>query len=193
MKKYIKNIIWLTSKQLLREHVYSLAEFLLSLIFSISIYIKFYYFILPEVSSDVRTKLSGDVLSITLSIMMLFGIIVFILISLIYNNNRTKTFGIMRGVGARTGFIFSLLFCGNIFIMLSSAIVGLTLSIIFFNPGAEYLERMYSISVTSDWNNLFISVLITLAAVIVISAVTSLITSFKILHTDPYEVIRSRE
>lgn len=193
MKNNLINILWFSSKQIMREHFYSLAQFLLSIVFSISMFVKLYYFNLPDVSPEVRMKLSGDVLSTTLTVMMLFSVIVYILISLIYNKHRTKTFGVMRGVGARRGFVFLLLLMENFIILITSTLIGLIFSIIFSTPGARYLERMYSVSVVSNFSDTLIAVAFTLLAVIALGIITAVLTSSKIIFGDPYEIIRSRE
>jgi ABC-type antimicrobial peptide transport system permease subunit len=193
MKHHFKNIFWLASKQILRDHIYTLAQFLLSLVFVISFFIKLFYFLLPEMSPEIRLKLSTDVLSTTVNILIIFSVVIFLLVSLIYNKNRNKTFGIMRGVGARKGFIYLLILVENSLILLVSSLLGLIFSGLIFNPSANYLERMYSITVVSDWNNFLFAMLITLGGIIVLSALSAFLTSLKILFTDPYEILRSRE
>ncbi len=193
MKVHLKNISWLATKQILRDNVYSLAQFLLSLVFVISSYMKLFYFILPAQTTIETVDISASVLSTTLTILIIFSVVIFLLVSLIYNKNRNKTFGIMRGVGARKGFIFSLLLMENLIILVVSGATGLIISGIFFNPGADYLIKLYSVTVPQGWDNFFYSILITLCAVLILSAVSAFLTSLKILFTDPYEILRSRE
>jgi ABC-type antimicrobial peptide transport system permease subunit len=193
MKHYLKNILWLAAKQVLRDNIYSLAQFLLSLVFSISFFIKLNYFIFPEVSQEIQLKLSSDVLSITLNILMLLSVILYILVTLLYNKHRHKSFGIMRGVGARKAFIFFLIFFENTIVMISATIAAVLLSSFFFNPSANYLERMYSVTVAAGWEVFLKSSGFVLSANIVVSMISAFLPSVKILFTDPYEILRSRE
>jgi predicted lysophospholipase L1 biosynthesis ABC-type transport system permease subunit len=154
---------------------------------------KLFYFVLPSKTTIETVDISASVLSTTLSILMIFSIIIFLLVSLIYNKNRNKTFGIMRGVGARKGFIFTLLFMENLIILVVSGLTGLVISSIFFNPGADYLIKLYSVTSPPGWDNFLFSILITLGAVFLLSAFSALITSLRIIFIDPYEILRSRE
>ena len=192
-KHYFKNLYWLASRQIIREQIYTVAQFFLSIIFAISVYLKIYYFFLPDIAPDIGIRLSGDILSTTLLLLIFFSAIIFILISLIFNKHRTKTFGIIRGIGGRKSFIFFLLLIENIIILIIAFILGLMLSFLFINPTSLYLERLYSISVSFDWSNLFFSIFITLLFIIVLSVISTLLTSLKTMFTDPYEIIRSRE
>ncbi len=193
MKKHLKNIFWLATKQILRDNVYSLAQFLLSLVFVISYYMKLFYFILPARATIETVDISASVLSTTLTILIIFSVVIFLLVSLIYNKNRNKTFGIMRGVGARKGFIFVLMLMENLIILVISGFTGLIISGIFFNPSADYLIKLYSVTSPPGWDNFLMSILITLGGVLVLSGVSAFLTSLKILFTDPYEILRSRE
>lgn len=193
MKHFLLNIFFLAFKQIIRDSVFTISQLILSLIFIISFYLKMYFFVLPDFLPDIKLKISTDVLSITVTILMFFSVIIFILVSLIYNKNRYKTFGIMRGVGARKQFIFFLLFIENIIILFFATVIGILFSRIFFNPSAYYLQRMYSLTIVSDINNFLITIFLSFATIIILSLITALITSLKILISDPYEILRSRE
>ena len=166
---------------------------MLSLVFTISFFIKLNYFIFPEVSQEIQLKLSSDVLSLTLNILMLLSVILYILVTLLYNKHRHKSFGIMRGVGARKAFIFFLIFFENALVMFFATIAAVLLSGLFFNPSANYLERMYSVTVATGWGNFLKSAGLALAANAVVSVISAFLPSVKILFTDPYEILRSRE
>lgn len=187
-------MFWLARKNFLRSSQWNIAT---TLICTVSIIIFFLFYLFHNIPNKLfLTQIENSFWLVNFLVTVILFLNFISLMSIFYLINRVRSheIGVLRGIGAKRGYIFLMVMAETQLIVIMASVFALIISIAAVSLWGKFLKDIFTIpSGIRGFFSIFFTALLSILSTSVISFFAALYPAFNISISEPYSVMRRRE